>query len=128
MTPTPTAAAKINLDATTATSSTSPPATTSASSTTSASTSSTTSSTTSAGATTTTSAAPATTPVDDQDCIDFPAQAAAQAALVADPTDPDRLDADRDGVACEEHFGTEGQQVKVLPVGGVDTGGWSAGA
>lgn len=28
-------------------------------------------------------------------------QAEAQAVLRADPTDPNRLDADRDGVACE---------------------------
>jgi LPXTG-motif cell wall-anchored protein len=37
----------------------------------------------------------------DQDCADFSSQAAAQAHLQADPSDPDRLDADNDGVACE---------------------------
>jgi hypothetical protein len=62
-------------------------------------------------------------PVDDRDCPDFPTQAQAQAALTADPTDPDDLDTDGDGIACEELFGTQGQQVAVVPVGGVATGG-----
>ena len=38
------------------------------------------------------------TPVD---CADFANQAAAQAALRADPTDPAENDADDDGIACE---------------------------
>jgi hypothetical protein len=72
-----------------------------------------------------TSGAPAagTPATGDRDCADFATQALAQAALNADPTDPERLDADDDGIACEEHFGTEGQQVSVVPVGGVATGG-----
>ncbi len=38
----------------------------------------------------------------DLDCIDFPNQAAAQAHLRANPSDPDRLDgSDNDGLACE---------------------------
>jgi hypothetical protein len=37
----------------------------------------------------------------DQDCSDFPSQQAAQAHLRADPSDPDGLDADGDGIACE---------------------------
>jgi excalibur calcium-binding domain-containing protein len=37
----------------------------------------------------------------DQDCSDFPSQAAAQAHLRADPQDPDGLDSDSDGIACE---------------------------
>ena len=37
----------------------------------------------------------------DRDCEDFPTQAAAQAALRADPSDPADNDADDDGVACE---------------------------
>jgi hypothetical protein len=57
----------------------------------------------------------------DRDCADFPTQAEAQAALA--PGDPERLDADSDGIACEEQFGTEDQQVAVHPVGGVATGG-----
>jgi len=36
-------------------------------------------------------------------CNDFQNQADAQAVLRADPTDPNRLDTDRDGVACESN-------------------------
>ena len=36
-------------------------------------------------------------------CGDFASQAAAQAVLRADPTDPNRLDSDRDGIACESN-------------------------
>lgn len=36
-------------------------------------------------------------------CGDFASQADAQAVLRADPTDPNRLDSDRDGVACESN-------------------------
>jgi len=39
----------------------------------------------------------------DLNCSDFPSQAAAQAHLRADPSDPDRLDADHDGIACESN-------------------------
>jgi hypothetical protein len=54
----------------------------------------------------------------DQDCADFASQAAAQAHLQADPSDPDGLDADNDGVACESfEYGSEGA-----------TGGVGAGA
>jgi hypothetical protein len=75
---------------------------------------------------------PATTPAsapedddadDDRDCPDFAIQAAAQAALAEGPGDQEQLDGDDDGVACEQHFGTEGQQVAVYPLGGVATGG-----
>ncbi|WP_433505621.1 excalibur calcium-binding domain-containing protein [Pseudonocardia halophobica] len=59
----------------------------------------------------------------DRDCADFATQAQAQAVLLADVSDPERLDADSDGIACEDHFGTEGRQVAVYPVGGVATGG-----
>ncbi len=34
---------------------------------------------------------------------DFPSRAAAQAVLRADPSDPNRLDADLDGIACERN-------------------------
>jgi hypothetical protein len=34
-------------------------------------------------------------------CPDFATQAAAQAALRADPSDPSELDTDRNGIACE---------------------------
>jgi LPXTG-motif cell wall-anchored protein len=37
----------------------------------------------------------------DQDCSDFDSQAEAQAHLRANPSDPDGLDADSDGIACE---------------------------
>jgi hypothetical protein len=37
----------------------------------------------------------------DLDCVDFPSQAAAQASLRADPSDPNRLDPENNGVACE---------------------------
>jgi hypothetical protein len=65
---------------------------------------------------------------DDRDCADFASQADAQAALDADLSDPDGIDADLDGIACEDRFGDSGQQVQVHPVGGVDTGGGPAGA
>jgi hypothetical protein len=35
------------------------------------------------------------------ECSDIPTQAEAQAVLRADPTDPNVLDRDRDGIACE---------------------------
>lgn len=38
----------------------------------------------------------------DRDCSDFDSRDEAQAALDADPDDPNNLDADDDGVACEE--------------------------
>jgi hypothetical protein len=60
---------------------------------------------------------------DDQNCEDFESQAAAQAHLRQDPSDPDRLDADNDGVACENHTGyPEGSARDETPVG-QDTGG-----
>jgi Excalibur calcium-binding domain len=40
---------------------------------------------------------------DDQNCDDFESQAAAQAHLRQDPSDPDQLDRDNDGIACEDH-------------------------
>ena len=65
---------------------------------------------------------------DDRDCADFASQADAQAALTSEPSDHDNLDADDAGIACEQHFGEEGQQVQVHPAGGVDTGGGPADA
>lgn len=38
---------------------------------------------------------------DIANCPDFASQADAQAVLRADPTDPNKLDADKDGIACE---------------------------
>jgi hypothetical protein len=40
----------------------------------------------------------------DRDCRDFASQAAAQSALNSKSGDPHRLDADGDGVACDEFF------------------------
>jgi MYXO-CTERM domain-containing protein len=88
----------------------------------------------------------------DRDCADFASQAEAQEALDGTVGDPERLDANDDGVACKSYFreaaatsaapstapsrtsapeadeneeaeeGDEEGQVKVLPQGGVDTG------
>ena len=40
----------------------------------------------------------------DRDCRDFASQAAAQSALDSQWGDPERLDGDGDGIACEEIF------------------------
>ena len=47
--------------------------------------------------------APAALAQADTDCSDYASQAAAQAALRADPSDPNGLDADGDGIACESN-------------------------
>jgi Staphylococcal nuclease homologue len=41
----------------------------------------------------------------DLDCDDFDSQVEAQAVLEADPSDPNGLDADSDGLACEQSSG-----------------------
>ncbi len=68
-------------------------------------------------------------PTTDRDCPDFSSQAAAQAQLERDPTDPHRLDADEDGQACEDfdyaggsvdddpddhQYNTDGKEVTVI--------------
>src|ERR1700754_3238162 len=85
----------------------------------------------------------------DRDCPDFASQADAQEALDSQPGDPERLDSDDDGIACESEFGEPTtsaaptttaapapsadaaeeapreatvNQVRVVPEGGVDTG------
>lgn len=68
---------------------------------------------------------------EDRDCPDFASQADAQAAL--QPGDPERLDADSDGIACESLAGAasgstgaagdDASQVTATPVGGVEAGG-----
>lgn len=93
----------------------------------------------------------------DLDCSDFTWQEDAQAVLDANPSDPNNLDNDHDGIACESlphkpkqtgttpgtttrtttnrpsastspsHGKTTTGQVKVKPVGGVNTGGGDAG-
>ena len=54
---------------------------------------------------------------DDQNCADFTSQASAQAHLRADPTDPDRLDGDNDGLACEVYPYPAGSARDENPVG-----------
>src|SRR5918995_4043764 len=44
----------------------------------------------------------------DLDCADFPTQREAQVVLERDPSDPNGLDADNDGIACEELAGGGG--------------------
>jgi hypothetical protein len=41
--------------------------------------------------------------VDQYDCASFGSQASAQAELQRDPSDPNNLDADNDGQACEDY-------------------------
>jgi len=59
------------------------------------------------------------------DCPDFDDQQEAQESLEADPSDPDNLDADGDGQACEEEFGDEpgGSTAGGSTTGGSTTGG-----
>jgi hypothetical protein len=49
----------------------------------------------------------------DLDCTDFTYQEDAQANLVANPSDPNGLDADHDGIACEDN---PHRPATVLPV------------
>jgi Excalibur calcium-binding domain len=58
----------------------------------------------------------------DLNCEDFATQAEAQAVLVANPSDPNNLDADDDGQACEEFTYDGSGQVATPPAGGVATG------
>ena len=77
----------------------------------------------------------------DLNCDDFPNQAAAQAALLADPSDPNNLDGNDDGEACENHTyapsassstgtstgtSTGASQVSTRPTGAVAAGDGSA--
>ena len=83
----------------------------------------------------------------DLDCSDFATQAEAQAEFDADPSDPNRLDADNDSLACEDLPGGDGtsvgddaaapapespatedgdDQVEQQPNGGVEAGDGSA--
>lgn len=83
----------------------------------------------------------------DRDCADFSSRQEAQDALDADPSDPDRLDADDDGLACESFdYGDDrtdrtpqhtpdttpapvvAQAASDYPVGGVDAGDGSVPA
>jgi hypothetical protein len=69
----------------------------------------------------------------DRDCPDFSSQAEAQAAYDAVPGDPERLDGDNDGLACEEYSyagasNTSGSssQVANRPAGAVAAGDGSS--
>ena len=62
------------------------------------------------------------TPLSDLfNCDDFATQADAQAVLDADPSDPNNLDADDDGIACEAE--PPAPPAPVLPHAGVGDGG-----
>jgi hypothetical protein len=66
-----------------------------------------------------TSPSPRTTrpAITDLDCRDFTSQAQAQQALARDRSDPNRLDADHDGVACESSGSAHGSTAdSVQPV------------
>ena len=71
----------------------------------------------------------------DKDCADFASRADAQANLDANPSDPNRLDEDDDGQACENHAyaaspdgdgaaapSGDDDQVATKPSGGVEAG------
>ncbi len=63
-----------------------------------------------------------TTPMQgDLDCADFASQAEAQAVLDADPTDPNGLDADNDGIACETLAGGGTMEDGTVMGGGTTT-------
>lgn len=79
--------------------------------------------------------APAAMAQDDLNCDDFDTQQAAQAELDADPSDPHGLDADDDGIACED-LPSDGEGAAAeddatgddaddgeVPAGAVSTGG-----
>ncbi|WP_060710916.1 hypothetical protein [Pseudonocardia sp. HH130629-09] len=87
--------------------------------------------TTTAPETTTPAAgAPATGRDSDLDCVDL-SRAQAQAVLAADPSDPNNLDRDGDGRACEgpDLVAAAGTgQVRAVPGGGVEAGDGSGGA
>lgn len=51
----------------------------------------------------------------DLDCGSFGSQAEAQAALDADPSDPNLLDSDGDGIACESTFGGPAEEPAADP-------------
>ena len=73
----------------------------------------------------------------DLDCNNFATQAEAQAVYNADPSDPNRLDQDNDGIACETRPGggttteddtvfTASTQVSTQPAGAVAAGDGSS--
>ena len=67
--------------------------------------------------------APAALAQADTDCSDYASQADAQAALRADPSDPNGLDADNDGIACESNPAPYDRRVVVSAAGGTSQSG-----
>jgi Excalibur calcium-binding domain len=59
----------------------------------------------------------------DRDCPDFASQSEAQAAFNAVPGDPERLDADNDGIACEDYAYPAASTSTSAPTGTSGTGG-----
>ena len=63
----------------------------------------------------------------DLDCDDFATQAEAQASFTATPGDPNDLDRDDDGQACENfEYAASGSQVSTRPQGAVAAGDGSS--
>jgi hypothetical protein len=54
-------------------------------------------------------------PVGDRDCRDFATREPAQAAFDLESSDPERLDADNDGLACEERPSVPGSATTTAP-------------
>ncbi len=68
-------------------------------------------------------------PAADLDCPDFPSQAAAQAAFDATPGDPNNLDADNDGKACENtDYGSSSGAATTSPLPATNERTGSAGS
>jgi hypothetical protein len=68
-------------------------------------------------------ASPALAQTDQYDCASFGSQESAQAEYDRDPSDPNGLDADGDGQACEDYdYGTEGESPE-----GADDGQYGGG-
>jgi hypothetical protein len=66
----------------------------------------------------------------DLDCKDFPSQAAAQQNLKDNPSDPNHLDANHNGIACEDfpYASAGNSQVATVPQGSVPAGDGSTAA
>ena len=60
--------------------------------------------------------APAAFAQNTLNCKDFPSQAAAQANLIQNPGDPNRLDANNNGIACEDYPYATGTPTNMTPV------------
>lgn len=60
--------------------------------------------------------APAAFAQNTLNCKDFPSQAAAQANLIQNPSDPNRLDTNNNGIACEEYPYPAGTPTNMTPI------------